>query len=124
VVSSHFNDLQIVPYNEFLNKPYIKAVKVRQFAVAPPNLLRNTHEFVKELRKLKEPASEGGVNSSLFSDDVDRQKSRSVDWVNKLLYNKNIMPTYLSAIGVINKDPITASDWISSKLQAEDIDTE
>jgi hypothetical protein len=40
IVTSHFdNQIHITPYHEFLNKPYIKTVKVRSFANAPDNIV-------------------------------------------------------------------------------------
>ena len=43
IVSSHFDgEVQITPYNEFLNKPYIKTVKVRSFLNPPLNIVDAT----------------------------------------------------------------------------------
>tara|TARA_B110000285_G_scaffold210359_1_gene252164 strand:+ start:447 stop:647 length:201 start_codon:yes stop_codon:yes gene_type:complete len=55
VVTSHFGgDIQITPYHEFLNKPYIKMVKTRSLEEHPENFIRKSLEFVKEVRKDKQ----------------------------------------------------------------------
>lgn len=48
IVSSHFDgQVQITPYNEFLNKPYIKTVKIRSFVNPPLNIVDSTAQFVQ-----------------------------------------------------------------------------
>ena len=43
IVSGHFDgQVHITPYHEFLNKPYIRTVKVRSFESAPLNIVEAT----------------------------------------------------------------------------------
>lgn len=43
IVSGHFDgQVHITPYHEFLNKPYIRTVKVRSFESAPLNMVEGT----------------------------------------------------------------------------------
>ena len=57
VICSHFGGpTQIVRYHEFLNKPYIKMVKVRQLddENVPEDLTKNSLDFVKKIRQQKD----------------------------------------------------------------------
>ena len=41
-----------VPYHEFINKPYIRMVKVRQFEPDnPPKIIENSLSFVKKIKE-------------------------------------------------------------------------
>jgi hypothetical protein len=42
-------DIKIEPYHEFLNKPYLNSVKVRQIAQAPESIVQTSTRFVEEL---------------------------------------------------------------------------
>ena len=54
IVSGHFDgEVHITPYHEFLNKPYIKTVKVRSFVSAPLNIVEASAQFVQKLRESK-----------------------------------------------------------------------
>jgi len=44
-------DIQIEPYNEFLNKPFVKQVKVRSFINPPPMFVEQATRFVENLRE-------------------------------------------------------------------------
>ena len=58
--------IQILPYNEFLNKPFIKMVACRQFENPPVDIVPQTLEFVNEIRhNLKNP---GDARKSWFKD--------------------------------------------------------
>jgi hypothetical protein len=47
VVTSHFDgEIHITPYHEFLNKPFIKTVKVRTFIAPPIDIIETSAEFV------------------------------------------------------------------------------
>ena len=59
IVTSHFGgEVQITPYNEFLNKPYIRSVYVRSFQAAPLNLVEATAQFTEQLREQKQLAGQ------------------------------------------------------------------
>ena len=47
---SNSGTIQIVPYHEFLNKPFVKMVACRQFENQPDNIVPNTLDFVNEIR--------------------------------------------------------------------------
>ena len=54
VITSHFgSDPQVVQFHEFLNKPYIRMVKVRQLNTEPKDLVKNTYDFIDDIRKNK-----------------------------------------------------------------------
>lgn len=57
VVTDFFGlgEISILPYHEFLNKPFIKMVKTRQIIPeTPPNLEKNTLDFLKNIRLQKQ----------------------------------------------------------------------
>ena len=62
VICSHFGGpSQIVRYHDFLNKPYINMVKVRQLDVnspVPQDLTKKSMEFVQRIRSQKKVYSE------------------------------------------------------------------
>jgi len=72
VVTSHFGgEPQISEYHEFLNKPYIRMVKTRQFLDSPEHLVKNTYQFVEAVRKNKAKYS----NQAQLADDIDLVKT-------------------------------------------------
>jgi hypothetical protein len=53
VVGCHFDgEVHIIPYHEFINKPFIKTVKVRTFVYSPLNLVEISTQFLAEVKEL------------------------------------------------------------------------
>ena len=70
MITGHFgSDPQIVQYHDFLNKPYIRMVKARQLNVEPKEIVKNTYDFIEDIRKNKKKYGQVPV------DDRDKHHS-------------------------------------------------
>lgn len=102
IVSSHFGgEVQITPYNEFLNKPYIRSVKVRSFLTAPLNLVEATAQFTQQLKEQRQLAGQRD-HKDFFSRLLKAKLIRAT--VLKQVSN-NLVPHYLYAVKVLNRNP-------------------
>ncbi|TNV76448.1 hypothetical protein FGO68_gene387 [Halteria grandinella] len=101
IISGHFDgQVHITPYHEFLNKPYIRTVKVRQFVSAPLNIVEATAQFVQQLREMKQAQDKD--HKDFFSSTLKQQMLKF------LYYDKlaaNVVPNYLHSIKVLNRSP-------------------
>jgi len=114
IVSSHFGgEVQITPYNEFLNKPYIRSVKVRSFLTAPLNLVEATAQFTQQLKEQRQMA--GQRDHKDFFTRLLKSKLVRATVLNQV--SNNLVPHYLFAVKVLNRNPFQ-----EPKVALEDLD--
>jgi len=102
IVSSHFGgEVQITPYNEFLNKPYIRSVKVRSFLSQPLDLVEATAQFTQQLKEQRQLA--GQRDHKDFFTRLWRSKLVRAMVLDKVA--SNLVPHYLFAVKVLNRNP-------------------
>lgn len=104
VIFSHFGNLTIMPYSEFLNRPYVARVKARNFENPPIDISKRTIEFVRNLKELKN-AAEPKVKSDRHSDKVGEFFKEEM--VKKHL--DKVVTLYYHYLGVLRVNPINKS---------------
>ncbi|CDW82653.1 UNKNOWN [Stylonychia lemnae] len=113
VITSHFGGIpQIILYHEFLNKPFIKTVKVRQILNQPVNMLENSTQFVAQLR---EQIKKQEVDKDLFTSML-KTRMMGLLLVNRM--NKNLIPHYLAKLQMLRADPFE-----KPFIQAKELDS-
>eukprot|EP00347_Sterkiella_histriomuscorum_P017978 403347251 len=111
VIASHFGgQIQIIPYHEFLNKPFIKTVKVRTLQNQPINLIEASAQFVQQIREQNKVMDK--EHKDFFSQMLlNRLKHYFI--VNP--FNQHLVAHYFYHLKVIKQNPfqepyITAQD--------------
>lgn len=101
IVSSHFDgEVHITPYHEFLNKPYIKTVKVRSFVSEPLNIVESTTQFVQMLRENKQALDKD--HQDIFK-GMWKSKFIKMFYLDKIA--SNVVPHYLWEAKVLKRNP-------------------
>lgn len=100
----------MIPYADFLAKPYVYRVKSRTLENPPVDIVENTKEFVENLRDIK--AQRENPKNDKIGKEVNFQESLT----EKLMIN-NLTALYLSYINVLRVNPQ------SRRFRTQDLDT-
>jgi hypothetical protein len=113
VVFSHFGKLQIMPYNEFLNRPYISRIKGRNFENPPVDISKKSIDFINLARDIS--------NVNREQDKVERHSNKGIEKMKDIILKKNIdsiASLYFNQLGVLRVNPLKQT------IKAKDFDWE
>ncbi|CAI2378737.1 unnamed protein product [Moneuplotes crassus] len=99
VIYPHFGKVNISPYSEFLNRPYICKIKARSFLNPPVDITKKTIEFVAAIQKTqKSPDKE-------ISKQKDQDISQESSKFPMKIKNDKIIGQYFHHLGVLRVNP-------------------
>ena len=93
-------EVHIQPYNELLNKPFVKSVQARSLQSHPPDLVESTASFVEKLQQDKVRNSESGSD---FYKRLLKERFERFFLTNRIA--ADCVPHYLRAARILNCDP-------------------
>ena len=102
VIFSYFGKLAIMPYSEFLNRPYISRIKARNFLNPPIDISKKTYEFIKHVKSIH------AVNQS--QETVSRHSDKLREGIKDMMIKQHtdkIVGIYFNYIGVLRINPIS-----------------
>jgi hypothetical protein len=113
VVFSHFGQLAIMPYPEFLNRPYIARIKARNFENPPVDVARKSMDFVAHVKAIRDGTAEH-EKTGRHADKVAEGFKEAMVRVNL----EQVVSLYFHHLGVLRVNPL------NRHLSARDYDLE
>jgi len=101
VVFSLFGTLQIMPYSEFLNRPYFSRIKARNFENPPVDITKRSMEFIQNLKDITEGTKEQEKSSR--HTDVSNEKIREYIVRGNI---DRVTSIYFNYLGVLRVNPL------------------
>lgn len=111
IVFSHFGKLMIMPYHEFLNRPYISRIKARNFENPPIDIAKKSYDFITHVKAVRD----GNVDQEKTGRHSDKVGEAFKEQIVKMHFDQ-IVSLYYHNLGVLRVNPI------SSDLQPKDYD--
>ena len=113
VVFSNFGRLTIMPYNEFLNRPYIVRIKWRNLENPPVDIIKKSMDFVTHIKGIKDSHQTQEKSGRHANKAEEAFKEKQL-----MLHINQIVGLYYQNLGMLRVNPI------SSYLSAKDFDIE